>query len=119
MDDSLKHLEEYFEKREKELEERKLVEEEKRREAIRFIKEHAFILGKANDNAEFEEITRYADKLLDLQKKYGCQFHAFVYNGLVIAIPNRNFGVSFSLDVSEVLSCAKRMGESLADYFDV
>ncbi len=117
--DELKSLEEYFERQKRELEERKQLEDEKRLEAIQFIREHTFILGKVNGGREFEEIARYTNKLLNLQKRYGCQFYAFVYNDVVLAIPNCNFGISFSLNLSEILPYAKRMGENLVDYFEI
>lgn len=117
--DELKHLEEYFERQKRELEKRKILEDERRREAIQFIKEHTFILGKANGNKEFEEIARYSSKLLNLQRKYNCHFYVFVYNDVVLAIPNSNFGVSFSLNLSEIIPYAKRVGENLVDYFEI
>jgi hypothetical protein len=117
--DDLKHLEEYFERQKRELEKRKLLEDEMRKKAIQFIKEHTFVLGKANSNREFEEIARYTDRILSLQKRYGCNFYAFVHDGIVLAIPSRNFGVSFSLNLSEIVPHAKRVGENLGDYFEI
>jgi len=115
---SIKALEMELRRLEEQYRQRISEEEQKRMRAIEFLKQHVFILGSSDgETSETEAILKHSSRIRQLQQMYECDFHAFVWDAKVIAIPV-GLKASFSVNVKELLPHARWFGESLAFFED-
>lgn len=116
--EEFKRIEEYVRRKEEEYRKRVEEEERRRKEAIQFVLENSFILGKAETNDELSEIMRYKDRIDQIRRLRGIDLRVFTWDGKVIAIPIE-VKASFSISIDEILKHARRFGESLAFFEEV
>jgi len=116
--EEFKRIEEYVRRKEEEYRRRVEEEERRRREAIQFLLENSFILGKAETDDELAEIMNHKDRIEQIRRLRGINFRVFVWDDKVVAIPSE-VKASFSITMDEILRHARRFGESLAFFEEV
>ena len=117
---SIKEIEEYLKSKEEKVKKLKEEAEKKRQQAIKFFKAHTFKIGRLNgEQSDTELAIKYTPVILKLKKQYGFNFRVEEWNGIVYAVPNCDFRITFTINFKELEESARWFGESLTAFVEV
>lgn len=117
---SIKKIEEYLKSKEEGVKKLKEEAEKKRQQAIQFFKTYTFKIGELNgEQSDTELAIKYTPVILKLKKQYNIDFRVEEWNGIVYAIPNCDFGITFTINFRELEESARWYGESLTAFVEV